>query len=356
MLQDGTWQESLRALCLLEAMTSHEKAHCTMEEHVKHYFIAKPEYIKRTSQSAQQRVKQKAILVLSNLGLQDVSADAAPSGTHSTQTELNGGIDLLAIDDDGEEVTTDVKGNPIDLLAQTDTLSDNPSIPVSTGLDIAYAESTLTHAAEELEAVTQQQLTSESLDDLFGGMSLGVSEGTNKIMQPPPTAQVESSQQPSFDSILSVERTAASTGQREIRSASTDFEQNIFGDWTSSHTTQQQPALGATGQGSTHGQPQPPSMGDAMFGGLSALAPNSQSQQDNVSSAIANKNSEEQLNVASLLGSPPVAMPWTASPHASGDKDALSAWHAATSGISSIKREDAAFNFIQGAMADLKKK
>lgn len=98
-LNNGTWKEVLRALCVLDVAAtgggvSGTPAVSTMVE----YFKDHPASLRRASESAQDRVKSKAASVLGRLGIECTAAPVVVVA----QTPGNGVVDLLSMESEAE--------------------------------------------------------------------------------------------------------------------------------------------------------------------------------------------------------------------------------------------------------------
>lgn len=291
-LQGETWQESLRALCLIDTVTDPGRNHSQSEKVIKEYFVNSPEALKRATGSAQERVRLRACRVLSNLGIEQSNVPSS---------EISSGIDLLAVE--GERVSSGAQQEkaPVDLL-------------------------TLMSETQETDTVTQKI---ESIDIVSSGTDL-LGEDLDAI---PVAKGTETGDNLAPQSV--VDPRSAADPFLNAGEPNASFSDVVYGDWTTPSNSNK--------------ANDPYNLVD--FSDQPQTSPNAAIAQSIGDFSFA--TGHDQPNFAHLLnqtgdGEIPGA--------SSGSKDALSIWNAATSGISSTKREDAAFSFVDGAMNDLKKK
>lgn len=294
-LQDGTWQESLRALYLLEAMTDASRVDSEMENNVQEHFKESPGAVVRASGSAQQRVQQKAGQVLRNLGIE-------------TTTE--------------SEHTTARRENEINLLGETEETIEAPQ--------------TIDAGATDMDLLAGLQ--DGALGDALGGLTIDGGSTAAEKNTPPTSVDL-------FDTIPMM--SPPSSNRIETAAGGTSIhgqgQEDPFGGWVapSSQPTQ---------------APDPLSLLGEVSGGQKGMQSLGMDGSRHHSMGASAPLPLDPLNFSSL---PPAqshdrAVPLQPPPPNQANQDALSAWHAATSGISSQKREDAAFDFI-ASMTGIKK-
>eukprot|EP00890_Picochlorum_soloecismus_P001902 jgi/Picsp_1/2712/NSC_00941-R1_vhs domain-containing protein at3g16270-like len=292
-----TWQESLRALCLIEVVTDPGRSHSQAEKVIKEYFVNSPEALKRSTCSAQERVRLRAHRVLCNLGIEQANVPSS---------EISTGIDLLAVEG---EISSGAqqKEVPADLSALMSEIQETDIVTQKFySIDIESSGSDL--LGQDLDAIPLAQ---------------GI--GNDSLLAPQNHTVVAARSAPD---------PFANVGE-----PNSSFSDVIYGDWTS--TTPSNPNKTNDPYNLVEFSSQPPA---------STIPPITQAISD-FSFATGH---HDQPNYTQMLNQPTSDREMPGS--STGSKDALSIWNAATSGISSTKREDAAFSFIEGAMNDLKKK
>ncbi len=296
-LEIGSWQETLRALCAIEALLEKSAASPTAGEVAVH-FQAGVSVIRRAQQSSQATVRQRAQRVLRLLGADTLPEEGNLSGSKSGAAR--GTIDLLGDGlDGGDNIlgasnSTSGNGNAMDLLAGLNVAPEQ-----SGGSDVFgdWADSTAIPAAAApavaVVAPSSQQQSSVGGVDLLDAL-------TDLSLSQPSAAAMHTTGP--LDDIFSMPSPAATTTTATTTITASDPFGNGLGT-----SEMHQPSVGnymsySTGGNSTAGQPQP------------------------------------------SLGSGGV------------NDDVLRAINAATSGITSTKREEVAFDFVTTAMAELKTK
>lgn len=262
---------------------------------IKEYFINSPEALKRATGSAQERVRSRTFRVLSNLGINQVN-DTSPA--------ISTGIDLLAVGE-GDKISSGGQAEdvPADLL-------------------------TLMSQTQETDIVTQK----------FDSIDIG-SSGADLLGQHldtvPPAHGNDDFLAPQGHNVFD---TGIGTDPFvNVGEPNASLSDTVYGDWTSAtplHSNETKDPYSLVDFSSQPQTSQIPPVAQPISDFSFAMG----HEQSNFTQMI-NQTRDREI------------------PSASTDsKDALSIWNAATSGISSTKREDAAFSFIEGAMNDLKKK
>lgn len=327
-LETGTWQETLRALCAMESLLD-KGASSTAAGEVAVHFQSAPEAVRRARQSTQTSVRERAERVLKLLG-----DDTLPGGstTASAAHDLLGGSDpLVGLD-----------------LQQQGPHSGAPA-PVSS--------------------------SAASAMDLLAGLDA-----------PPPAPPTNATVSDDTDPWGSLLGAHAAPGAPAAQAIS-----DPFGDWAAPTAPPLQQAHAPLAAPLSSPAP-PPASGMDLLGGLSDLSlggvsgvpgihrhgpsvgmiPTQASHPvmpgpapdlfSNFQTGTGPTMSPLQPPLGALGGMNGIGGGLTSSGSmghgrtANGHVDVLSALHAATSGISSAKREDMAFDFVQGTMAELKKK
>ena len=294
-MQGETWQESLRALYLIDAVTDPERSHSQSETMIKEYFVNSPEAIKRATGSAQERVRLRAYRVLSNLGITELSVSSA--------TAMSTGIDLLAVEGDTISSGAPQEEVPADLL-------------------------TLMSETQETDIVAQK----------FDSIDIG-SSGADLLGQ---TLDAVPPAHGNGDFLATEDHNVFDAGIGadpfiSVGEPNASLSDTVYGDWTSTTPSNSNTTKDPYSLVDFSSQPQ-----------TSPIPPVAQPISDFSFAMGHDQSNLTQLNNQISEQEIPSA--------STGSKDALSIWNAATSGISSTKREDAAFSFIEGAMNDLKKK
>lgn len=398
LLQEtGSWQETLRALCAIEAILEHNSSPSSGEVGV--HFQANVSIIRRAQQSAQATVRQRAERVLRLLGGDTLPAEGAavrPSqdllgddlvvstesalSTQSTQSTM----DLLAgLDVAPTPASASASAVPSQGSQAFDILGDlmGPSPPSSAVLHPPVAAPAAAPAA------------AQPVDDLFGDWSAPPVDSQPSVIsraapQPPVfAAQVQpQAQQPGSINILdALSDLSINSSPSAPTTHSQPSQSNFMMGFDSLNLSQAPlgmataaPAMAPLQVGGAPSAPAPaalsPQLGaplDDFFSmpattipastlpttlpyisataGSSAFGPPAGSFEQPVSLGGGIGSGQQQGRMGTLP-----SMGYNVSSNTSDD--ILGAINAATSGISSAKREDVAFDFVQGAMAQLKTK
>jgi hypothetical protein len=315
-LEIGSWQEKLRALCAIEALLEKSSTSPTAGEVAVH-FQSEVGVLRRAQQSTQATVRQRAQRVLKLLG-----ADTLPEdGTR------NSSLKTTAL------TTTTTAGATQDLLGGGDLFTDTAPTAIS---GTSYA-----NAMDLLAGLTVAPEHSGG-SDIFGDWA----DSTAAAAAVPTTAPAPAP--------------VAPAGGIDLLDALTDLS---ISQPTPVHTsTAAMPAMHTTGPlDDIFSLPSPATMTGGMTstGGAGGGAPSSNGL----------------LGISQMQYQPPGGvfnMPGSAGQHqlpvrtaslglngsgGSGvNDDVLRAINAATSGITSTKREEVAFDFVTTAMAQLKTK
>lgn len=321
-IQNGGWKESLRALCVLDTIS--EQQQNATESAIVQYFKDNPQSLKRAQDSAQDRVKTRSTSVMSHLGIID---------SRDTETVVSTGKDLITTDD---FVTTTVP-NPATAVANGDvspTTVETNELPLEREMDTLSLLDSLDHGVpdhlHQVEApgspvaglifskrVENTSMVQGKASDPFGEWETGGSlEPKSSSLQPqaPPAA---SGLDPFQDMLLGMNSIAQKDllqPDRPIPSSVTGVEDFFTSLHTSDNCNSTAVSSGYLGVGT--------SIPNSNHSGMTDVGKSSTS-----------------------LSSQPLS------------NDALSAWHATTSGFTgSQAREETAFNFVQSAMEQVKKK
>eukprot|EP00889_Picochlorum_renovo_P005123 jgi/Picre1/32153/NNA_007499.t1 len=92
-IQHGRWQESLRALCVLDVISKPDRQRHATDEAILSYFKGHPQALQQATRSAQERVRSKSVSVLSHIGV--VEEDQA----NPSNGKENGGSLLLSLEE-----------------------------------------------------------------------------------------------------------------------------------------------------------------------------------------------------------------------------------------------------------------
>ena len=287
-LENGTWQESLRALCLLETLTGSSLNMSETDTAIVKYFSENSQSLYKASHSAQDRVRSKSLAVMEHMGLK-----AAQSQEGATAVQGGTGDNLLDLDIIGDGNSNSPVEKVVSLL---DALSSGiqeqtPNSPVA-GLVCNPLEQS--SSPEYVNANSQNP--SSALSDPFGDWA-EPSPQASDLMDP--------------FAAMSMGPTSLSSGQQNAAPSSTVY--------NPSHP--------------------PPLIDD-----------DDDDDDDTFFSSLGN-NSTQHVSPQISLGEPNQV-----STTQSTNPDVLGAWHAATSGFSSSQREESAFNFVESAMASVKKR
>jgi hypothetical protein len=294
-LQDvGSWQETLRALYFVEALLDGDKEpDGTVTNSVFSFFNHSPETIFRASQSTQSTVRQRAERVLRLLG------KASTSGPLHTEASLpvpsaKPTQDLLATSPGEEkaELHDLTASNAMDLLAELDDSQQ--------GLDKLNLDAPASSGVPATRG-------GDDLDDmLFGDWTA-----------PQPTGEINTEKPSLAQSVKELD--LLDGGGFGLAAASVPCTRNAS-------SMQQQDSW------------------SVLLGGVEPAAfksPSSSLPHSTVSTA---RSTQPTLQLGSTLS------------HSTHDNGVQGARNAAASGINSSKRQDLAFNFVQGTMAELKSK
>lgn len=297
-LQDvGSWQETLRALYFVEALLEGDTAPAGVaSKKVYSFFHNSPETIYRASRSTQSTVRQRAERVLRLLGKSSTSSVSQHTEEASLTDPTGPPQDLLSLSTANEaaDLNPSTTSDAIDLLAQ---LGDSQQ-----GIDAGKVE---THASL---GVVETKGGDGLGEMLFGDWTASQPSGEGTKTEKPPLEE-------SFNQM------------------------DLLDGFSSAQTAPAADAAPFRTIASPHDS-------------LSVLLGNVEPTpfKSSISSRSQNTLSAERASQsASRLGSLSNSTP----PHDNGVQGAM---NAAASGINSSKREDLAFGFIQGTMAELKSK
>jgi hypothetical protein len=289
-LENGTWQESLRALCLLEVLTGSNLNMSDTDTVIVKYFSENSHSLYRASHSAQDRVRSKSLTVMEHMGLE---AAQPHEGLTTAQDGIkNTSGNLLDLDTSG---TVD-SNSPVENIASLldaltgDTQEQTPNSPVA-GLVCNPLELPLEESRSPEYAKTNSQNSGSAFSDPFGDWA-EPSPQTSELIDP--------------FAAMSMAPTSISSGPQNAATPSTVYKP-------------------------------------------SHVSPLIDDDDDTFFSSLGN-NSAEHVSPQISLGEPKQVTTTQRT-----TVDALGAWHAATSGFSSSQREESAFNFVQSAMASVKK-
>ncbi|KAH7621895.1 hypothetical protein Ndes2526B_g02709 [Nannochloris sp. 'desiccata'] len=321
-LEIGSWQETLRALCVIEALLEKSATSPTAGEVAVH-FQAGVSVIRRAQQSTQATVRQRAERVLKLLGADTLPGEgnlsgsktaAAAAGIGSTQQDLLGGDNLIlnaASASNFQNDTTSSNANAMDLLAGLNAASEQ-----SGGTDVFgdWADSTaaMPAAAPTAAASPQQNAGAGGVDLLDALTDLSLSK-PHAVPTTPSMPSMHSTGP--LDDIFSIPSPAPGIASAVNVGAALQF---------------------SNGVGNVPMQYQP--VGAFTSSGVVGSAPLTAVQQ------------QQPLRTASL------GLRGDNSGGSGVNNDVLRAINAATSGITSTKREEVAFDFVTTAMAQLKAK
>jgi len=318
-LEIGSWQETLRALCVIEALLERSAASPTAGEVAVH-FQAGVGVIHRAQQSTQATVRQRAERVLKLLGAdtlpgEDIlsgSTTAAAAGRGSTQQDLLGSDTLISngasASNSQNSNNTTSNANAMDLLAGLNVASEQSGGGNDVFGDWAESRAAMPADASVAAATTTQQNATASAS----GVDLLDALTDLSLLEPkavPTTTFMPSTHNAGpLDDIFSNPLPAA-------------------------------------------GIPSAVGVGDALqfSNGVGNIPMEYQSgggfvTSAEVGSAPITAGQQQPPRTASVGGGSGV------------NDDVLRAINAATSGITSTKREDVAFDFVSTAMAQLKTK
>ncbi|KAK9803894.1 hypothetical protein WJX72_002592 [[Myrmecia] bisecta] len=189
-LESGSWQETLRGLCALEAVINQGSSASCGEIAV--HFQADPSAVRKATTSPQATVRQRAAKVLQLIGgstLDDTSSSAAPvaNGGKAGQPDLIG--DLLGGSD--SEPAPRASGDLLSDLMGDPTPTSSADLGMFSGLAVSSAAqpSAAQHSAApssnglaELSglSVPATSASQPSAADMFGGLSLGGGAGAQQ--------------------------------------------------------------------------------------------------------------------------------------------------------------------------------
>jgi hypothetical protein len=324
-LEIGSWQETLRALCVIEALLERSAASPVAGEVAVH-FQAGVSVIRRAQQSTQATVRQRAERVLKLLGadtlpggeediLSGSTTAAAAAGRGPMQQDLLGSDDTLishktSASNSENNNSSMSNANAMDLLAGLHVASEQ-----SGGSDVFgdWADSTAAMPTEPPSTTFpphRQNAGAGGLDLLDSFTDLSLSKPT---VVPETTISMPSMHSAGpLDDIFSIPSPA--TGIPSAASVNAALHFSNGGGNVPMHYQ----SVGAFGSS-----------------GVVGPAPVTAGQQ---------QQQQQPIRTASLGGG------------SSAHDDVLRAINAATSGITSTKREEVAFDFVATAMAQLKTK
>ena len=341
----GSWQETLRALCALEAVLLESSTFPVAGEIAVHFHGAGPVgVVKRAAQSTQTTVRQRAERVLKLLGAETLPDESA---TTTTTTTTSGGIvDLLGGGGSDGGGGGGGGATAVDLLAGLDVV---PTTTTNT--------TTTTNGGGGMTNSTANAI--DVLGDLMGG--------GGGALQPQPQRQLSSSS-PAVDDMFGDWSTAPPPAPSPIATAAT----------TMAATTPDAVGSGGGGGGidlllggisdlslgGVGGIPSPPASSALPKKNIplddfftvpppppptlpSSFAMDAQSPPPSLFSTTSMPGMNVSVNMTQSYSQPATSL---------AQDNVLGAINAATSGISSAKREDVAFDFVQSTMAQLKKK
>lgn len=293
-IQCGRWQESLRALCVLDVMSKPDRQRHATDEAILSYFKGHPQALQQATRSAQERVRSKSVSVLSHIGVVEDQAKASNG-------QENGGLLLLSLEETPH-------GN-----------DDRPA---------HHTEK----SGREPEPCVLDDMSSLLLDDY------------------PPVQQNE--QAVPNSPVAGLVSPSVSNTSGHVHSTTSD----PFGDWTEpSPQSNPSPDMFSS---------QPPAIQQQNITDpfLSIenpqVAANDLLGQQNTAAKqtkATTTSTEDILNMFGSTTAPVLTAPQATTTAQPSLSDSSSAWHAATSGFSSSQREDAAFDFVKSAMADVTK-
>jgi hypothetical protein len=327
-LEIGSWQETLRALCAIEALLEKSSTSPTAGEVAVH-FQAGVGVIRRAQQSTQATVRQRAQLVLKLLGADTLPEES--SGGSAVKAVAAATPDLLLGGDEVDLNTLDIAPAPaaavgVGLSSSTNNgVSNSNAMDLLAGLHVApeqsggsdifgdWADST----AATMPVLAAAQAPAPAAASVSGAGGIDLLDGFNDLtIAQPPVARSTAPAMPAvhsagpLDDIFSM----ASPPAAAFPPATAPF---------------------SNGMGNISMQYQQPSVSFNSSGIGNSVAPLSGQQQ------------QQHVRTVSLGGGG----------GGSGvNDDVLRAINAATSGISSTKREEVAFDFVTTAMAQLKTK
>lgn len=320
----GTWKEVLRALCVLDvAATGGGVSGTPAVSSIVTYFKEHPESLQRASNSAQERVKSKAVSVLERIGVPCCAAVESSSVA----------VDAKHGQTDHGRVPGDASGATIDLLS-VDGLEDLAGIG---GAGIFPPHETMNRASTTDESDITSLLDALDVKDA-GFRTTG---GQERAAPPAPNSPVAG--------LISAE-----TG---VKSKPSD----PFGDWLGAEESSPVPASPATvpNSGSSlatqdpfavvgQGMPQPASLSPPS-------GPMSTALSTSTSKSTKAPILDDLFTLAPIAAAATTTSPTSTSTTTTANttscagrgtpSDVLGAWHAATSGFTSSQREEAAFDF-----------
>ncbi|KAI8114105.1 hypothetical protein M9434_002231 [Picochlorum sp. BPE23] len=303
-IQHGRWQESLRALCVLDVISKPDRQRHATDEAILSYFKGHPQALQQATRSAQERVRSKSISVLSHIGVVEED-QAKPSNGKE-----NGGSLLLSLEE------TSSHGH-----------DDRP--------------------AHHTEESTKQPDPCVLLDDM-----------SSLLLDDDTAVQQQNEQAVPNSPVAGLVSPSVSNTSGHVHSTTSD----PFGDWTEP-SPQSNPPLDMFSS-------QPPPMQEqnitdpflSIENEAHATANAFLGEQNTAAAAAAEQtkatttSTEDILNMFGSTTTPVLLTAPQANTTAQPSRsDSSSAWHAATSGFSSSQREDAAFDFVKSAMADVTK-
>lgn len=323
MQETGSWQEVLRALCCIEAMLGEGGTAAVSKEMAEH-LRSSPGPVRRACQSTQMTVRERAERVVRLLGIDNIS--------HSDVLSKPA-VCLLGDNAKDASGAAGNEGGAIDLLAELDT--SERVISTHGAYDLLGAVTDDQHCVT-LPPTAAAQSVPTPADDLFGAW-----------MEPEPAVE-----RPSDISTYKASTIDISDGLSSLSLGAVARPVKPMTVTPLAHPPPQ-PSLQAplqpqTSPGATLGYP--------TLTVPSLVLPNPASMKP-----LPGFGMDPVESGGGVLGGPPSFS--TAPAHtcglsypAGGNVDVSGAMNAAASGIVSANREDAAFNFVQGTMAELKKK
>lgn len=303
-IQHGRWQESLRALCVLDVISKPDRQCHATDEAILVYFKSHPEALQQATRSAQERVRSKSASVLSQIG---VVEDSQGGVVHENGND--GGLLLMSLEETGQ-------------------------------VDGHTANSGGGHG----------DLDSSSILEDMGSLLLGddVPPGEQAVPNSPVAGLVSPS---------------ASNTSGHGHSTTSD----PFGDWTESspHTSASLDIFSSQPHGATQQDITDPflSIGNShlsttagahsYLGDQNTMIPANDQTKPSVTST---EDIMKMFGPTTTTTTMPVLTTQATTTSQPNTSDSSSVWHATTSGFSSAQREDAAFDFVKSAMADVTKK
>ena len=338
-LLHGSWKEVLRALCVLDvAATGGGISGTPVISSMVEYFKEHPESLHRASDSAQDRVRSKAMSVLVRMGI-----DPQPTSQHASgvAAELHGRATGLV---PAQDTSTGIDLLSMDALDAPDGLNELDSLETVSGTNTVGGNRGNGVSAPQNTSHPSDALGDTNLPSLLDALEVNDTDFAGDTTQ-----NIRDDLTPNSPVAGLISGSGAS-----IQSKPSD----PFGDWLGAEETSPVPQSPAT----VSNAPSYPKTVNDPFGTLdmgvvanTSTAPSNGSMPTGTPPPILDDfftsmpSTTMAPSLSTTTASAPAPMTGNVAPPTSvGNStptDVLGAWHATTSGFSSSQREEAAFDF-----------